>query len=192
MTVGTVSTGDPGTDATVTNTGTNTAAILDFVIPSGATGAEGPTGATGATGATGPTGPTGPTATNENAVAYNVAEQTVNNGNNVQFDTNDIDSTGSITANGTEGFNLEPGRYLVSFGSDAAVDAAENIGASLELDAAPVTYAVSSLAKTDADNERLVLTAIVDVTGTQALTVTNTSGNDVDFTNSVLNVVKLS
>ena len=51
---------------------------------------------------------------------------------------------------------------------------------------------MSSLTKTDADNERLVLTAIVDVTGTQALTVTNTSGNEEDMTNSVLNVVKLS
>ena len=125
-------------------------------------------------------------------MAYNVAEQTVNNGDNVQFDTNDIDSTGSITANGTEGFNLTDGRYLVSFGTDASVDSANTIGASLELDGTPVTYAVSSLTKTDADNERLVLTAIVDVTGTQALTVNNTSGNEENMTNSVLNVVKLS
>ena len=183
MTVGNVTTGAPGTQATVTNSGTTTGAILDFAIPQGITG---PTGAEGAT------GPTGATATNENGVAYNVAQQTVNNDANVQFDTNDIDSTGSITANGNEGFNLESGRYLVSFGTDASVDSANNIGASLELDGTPVTYAVSSLNKTDADNERLVLTAIVDVTGTQALTVKNTAGNDENMTNSVLNVVKLS
>ena len=187
--MGTVSTGDPGTQASVTNAGTENAAVLNFVIPKGATGAQGDTGAQGPAGAQ---GPTGPTATNENGVAYNVAQQTVNNDANVQFDTNDIASTGSITANGNEGFNLTDGRYLVSFGTDASVDSANNIGASLELDGTPVTYAVSSLNKTDADNERLVLTAIVDVTGTQALTVKNTTGNNENMTNSVLNVVKLS
>ena len=35
VTVGTVTTGEPGTDATVTNTGTENAAVLDFVIPKG-------------------------------------------------------------------------------------------------------------------------------------------------------------
>ena len=63
--VGTTTTGAPGTDATVTNTGTGTVAILNFVIPAGATGpageigATGPTGPAGEIGATGPTGPTG-------------------------------------------------------------------------------------------------------------------------------------
>lgn len=41
--VGTVTTGDPGTQAQVTNAGTENAAILDFTIPRGAVG---PTGAT--------------------------------------------------------------------------------------------------------------------------------------------------
>lgn len=35
VTVGTVTTGEPGTDAAVTNTGTENAAVLDFVIPKG-------------------------------------------------------------------------------------------------------------------------------------------------------------
>ncbi len=38
MRVGTVSTGEPGTDATVTNTGSENDAIFDFVIPRGADG----------------------------------------------------------------------------------------------------------------------------------------------------------
>lgn len=65
--VGTVTTGDPGTNATITNAGTNTAAVFNFVIPrgdvgpTGPTGPAGPTGPTGATGATGATGPAGPT-----------------------------------------------------------------------------------------------------------------------------------
>ena len=59
ITVGTTTTGEPGTQASVTNSGTTTNAILNFVIPRGETGPQGPTGATGATGATGPQGPAG-------------------------------------------------------------------------------------------------------------------------------------
>lgn len=69
LSIGTVT---DGTTASVTNSGTSTNAILDFVIPKGDkgdTGATGPqglkgdtgnTGATGATGATGPQGDIGP------------------------------------------------------------------------------------------------------------------------------------
>lgn len=39
--VGTVTTGEPGTDAIVTNSGTESAAVLDFTIPRGETGAGG-------------------------------------------------------------------------------------------------------------------------------------------------------
>ena len=63
ITVGSVTTAQPGTQATVTNTGTPEAAVLDFAIPQGATGAAGAAGATGATGATGPTGAAGAAAT---------------------------------------------------------------------------------------------------------------------------------
>ncbi len=41
--IGTVETGAPGTDASVTNVGTAESAILDFVIPQGSTGASGST-----------------------------------------------------------------------------------------------------------------------------------------------------
>ena len=50
ITVGSVTESAPGGDASVTNSGTATAAVLDFVIPRGETG---PTGATGATGPAG-------------------------------------------------------------------------------------------------------------------------------------------
>lgn len=42
--VGTVTTLDPGEEATVTNSGTSTAAVLNFGIPEGQPGAAGPTG----------------------------------------------------------------------------------------------------------------------------------------------------
>ena len=48
--IGSVTTGAPGTQAAVTNAGTSGAAILNFVIPQGATGATGPQGAKGDTG----------------------------------------------------------------------------------------------------------------------------------------------
>ena len=41
VTVGTVTTGEPGTDAIVTNSGTESAAVLDFTIPKGETGPAG-------------------------------------------------------------------------------------------------------------------------------------------------------
>ena len=45
--VGTTTTGAPGTNASVTNAGTESNAVLNFVIPAGATGANGATGADG-------------------------------------------------------------------------------------------------------------------------------------------------
>lgn len=74
---GTTTTGDPGTNASVVNSGTTSAAVFDFTIPRGATGAtgsqgiqgiqgiqgekgdKGDTGSTGATGATGAKGDKG-------------------------------------------------------------------------------------------------------------------------------------
>lgn len=56
ISVGSTSTGIAGSAAVVTNSGTDEAAVFDFVIPEGPTG---PTGATGATGATGPSGENG-------------------------------------------------------------------------------------------------------------------------------------
>lgn len=50
--VGTTTTGEPGTDAQVTNSGTSSAAVFDFVIPRGAKGEKGDTGASGQDGIT--------------------------------------------------------------------------------------------------------------------------------------------
>jgi hypothetical protein len=64
VTVGTTTTGAAGSNASVTNSGTSTDAVLNFTIPRGDTGVTGPTGAQGPkgdTGATGPQGPVGPT-----------------------------------------------------------------------------------------------------------------------------------
>ena len=66
LTVGTVTTGEPGTAAKIVNSGTANAAVFDFTIPKGAKGdqgdrgATGPAGAQGAKGEPGATGPQGP------------------------------------------------------------------------------------------------------------------------------------
>lgn len=54
--VGSTTTGPAGTNATVVNSGTASAAVLDFTIPRGADGAPGPAGAPGPQGPPGPAG----------------------------------------------------------------------------------------------------------------------------------------
>ena len=59
ITVGNTTTGEPGTQAQVTNTGTENAAIFNFTIPQGVQGAKGDTGPQGVQGEQGPKGDTG-------------------------------------------------------------------------------------------------------------------------------------
>lgn len=59
VTVGTVTTGEPGTEAAVVNGGTSSAAVLNFTIPEGAAGAQGPAGQDGAPGEKGDKGDKG-------------------------------------------------------------------------------------------------------------------------------------
>ena len=60
ISIGNVTTGEPGSDAKVTNTGTGTNPVFNFTIPRGNVGPTGPQGPKGETGATGPQGLTGP------------------------------------------------------------------------------------------------------------------------------------
>ena len=55
--VGETTTGEPGTNASVTNSGDETNVVLNFTIPRGKTGPQGPQGADGKTGPQGPAGP---------------------------------------------------------------------------------------------------------------------------------------
>ena len=59
VSIGTTTTSVAGTNASVTNTGTGTAAILNFVIPQGPAGATGPAGLQGVQGPQGVAGPQG-------------------------------------------------------------------------------------------------------------------------------------
>lgn len=61
FTLGTVETGAPGTSVVVTQTGTQSNPILNFVIPRGSQGIQGLQGLQGIQGIQGPIGPAGPT-----------------------------------------------------------------------------------------------------------------------------------
>ena len=168
--------------------------------PQGPVGPQGPQGNTGPQGPQGPAGPQGPqgepgsAATNENAMLYNTAAQEVQAGAALNFAANQINSaSGSITLSGTTGLSLTAGQYLVVFETDALVENSGTIAVALALDGSALPYAASSLAKTGSNsNERIGLAAILDLAGTQTLTVQNTSTDANTHTNSTLNVVKLA
>ena len=162
--------------------------------PAGPQGPQGPAGPQGPQGPAGPQGEPGSAATNENAMLYNTAAQEVQAGAALNFAANQINSaSGSITLSGTTGLSLTAGQYLVVFETDALVENAGTIAVALALGGGALPYAASSLAKTGSNsNERIGLAAILDLAGTQTLTVINTSTDANTHTNSTLNVVKLA
>ena len=171
--------------------------------PQGDTGPQGPAGPRGPQGDTGPQGPAGPqgpqgepgsAATNENAMLYNTAAQEVQAGAALNFAANQINSaSGSITLSGTTGLSLTAGQYLVVFETDAFVANSGTIAVALALGGSALPYAASVLAKTGSNNnERIGLAAILDLAGTQTLTVKNTSSDANTHANRTLNVVKLA
>ena len=162
--------------------------------PAGAQGPQGDTGPQGPAGAQGPQGIPGTAATNENAMLYNTASQSVAAGAALNFAANQINSaSGSITLSGTTGLSLSAGQYLVVFETDALVGNTGTIAVALALGGNALPYAASSLAKTGSNNnERIGLAAILDLAATQTLTVKNTSTDANTHANSTLNVVKLA
>ena len=131
LAVGTVTTGDPGSGASVTNSGTPQNAILDFTIPQGATG---------------PTGPTTPVSL---LSAYSTPAQPGTSGGALVFDQNgtsygtDISHTAgssTVTVN-------TPGVYSVAFhGSFSPVSGAtlpQSVGVSLTQNGSVVPGATS-------------------------------------------------
>lgn len=106
ITVGTVTASVPGSNPAITNSGTSTAAVFDFVLPrgeqgpkgdTGDTGPQGPQGVQGETGATGATGPQGP-AGNDGVSPTATVTQT-STGATITI----TDSQGTTTANVTNG-----------------------------------------------------------------------------------------
>ncbi len=128
MKVGTVTTGDPGTQAAVTNSGSDQNAILDFTIPQGQTGSTAPV---------------------QLLSAYSTAPQSGTAGNPLIFDRNSATYGSDIShTNGTGTFTIQqPGVYLVNFnGALSPASGATfpvNLGVSLSQDGSSVPGAAS-------------------------------------------------
>ena len=126
ITIRNTTTGDPGTDASVTDTTGGANHILDFVIPRGFDGEDGPTGPTGPTGltgATGPTGPTGPTGTCE-CTCMQTGELITNGG--METRTNDKPSNWTFTnpdgiTSITSQERVHSGSWSVSIENESAI-----------------------------------------------------------------------
>lgn len=115
VTLGTVTTGEPGTSVSITNSGTSDAAVLNFTIPKGTkgdTGIKGDTGPAGATGAAGAaaTVTVGSVTTGEPGTEATVTNSGTTNAAVLNFTiprgaTGKVDVTGQVNAdwNATDG-----------------------------------------------------------------------------------------
>ena len=101
--VGETTTGEPGTNASVTNSGDETNVVLNFTIPRGKTGPQGPQGANGKTGPQGPAGP--------GVAAGGTTGQVLAKKSNTNYDTEWINPTsgGTVSVNVGETLTGEPG-----------------------------------------------------------------------------------
>ena len=104
--VGETLTGEPGTNASVTNSGDETNVVLNFTIPRGKTGPQGPQGEPGADGKTGPQGPAGPGVATGGTTGQVLAKKS-----NTNYDTEWINPTsgGTVSVNVGETTTGEPG-----------------------------------------------------------------------------------
>ena len=210
--IGTVTTAQPGAQAEVTNSGTPSAAVFDFVIPQGATGPQGiqgitgPTGPQGIQGATGPTGPqgiqgaTGPTgSTDTQAVsAYSLPAAQVSDGGAVQFDVTATQSGTDVTHTAGSGdvTITQPGTYFVQYGATVAPTGAASYpvtgivtlsvnGQTQSAGAGMVQFDAATPAK------QISAAAVLNVTDVPATVQVISSGGNFLYSNATINVFKV-
>lgn len=190
ISIGTTTTSDPGTNASVTNSGTPENLILDFTIPRGNTGA---------TGETGPTGPTGPTLSTFGR-KYNTATTTISlTPNTAQVVT--LNSTGpsqNITTTTADTLVItESGQYLVEYyfsgsssvNADLTVEVTQNdtsIGSSVikkSVTANAVTDFFGSTINNFTEGDEINLS----IQSTATATVTPSNGS-----NAYLNIIRIA
>lgn len=133
VTVGTVTTGEPDTPASVTNSGTQNAAVLDFVIPQGVKGDKGDKGDTGAQGIQGEKGDKGDTGEKGTGIdtwmtALDLSENSSSSNAFNIFTLDDgayiVTSGGYIKGNNDSAGTIETpqGSYLVLEGNRASIN----------------------------------------------------------------------
>jgi hypothetical protein len=136
--VGTTTTLSPGASATVSNSGTSTAAVFNFGVPQGPVGATGPTGATGAQGIPGNAATIAAGTTTTGAPGTSAAVTNVGTSSAAVFDfaipRGDVGATGPTGATGAQGIPGIPGINWLGAWSSATTyairDAVEYNGSS--------------------------------------------------------------
>jgi len=120
ISVGTVTTGAEGSSATVTNSGTTSAAVFDFSIPVGDTGATGPQGIQGIQGIQGDTGAAATISVGTVTTGAEGSSATVTNSGTSSAAVFDfsipVGATGAAGTNGTDGLGFTGGSYNASTG----------------------------------------------------------------------------
>lgn len=217
ITIGTTTTGDPGTNASVTNVGTNENAILNFTIPAGATGAQGiqgPTGPTGpqgiqgdtgAQGEIGPTGPTGPTGpSGESSLSYGSKYDTTTDTISLTADTDSpVPLTTTALLSGITGTNANTltiaanGVYKI----DYFFNGSPNVEATLTLSVSQNSNPISSstiIKEVQANTDDILNGSIIvslsanDEIGLSLSSNVNATVSTADGTNAFINIVRLS
>ena len=210
--VGVTTTTDPGTNASVTNVGTDDNVILNFNIPRGETGPIGPQGIPGTEGPTGPTGPTGPqglqgiqgptgptaietygrkynTSTDNISLETNIA-QNIPLGNNGP--TNNITTATQNTLTITEN-----GVYLVEYGFSGSsstnatltVEVNQNANA---ISGTSIVKTVTANNNTDFNSSTINSFAVGDEIGLSIKSSTTATITPANGTNAYLNIVRIS
>lgn len=186
--IGTVITAEPDIPAGVSNSGTATNAVLNFIIPRGATGPAGPQGPRGATGAAGATGPQGPAGT-ANAASfgsfYATGEVTIPAGGGAFPLANTI-AAKDITLNTTTGVVTLPnaGIYKIDFAvTPGTVETGDAV--SIYVNGAELAGTKRALV----NNDTTGASAIVPATAGSTLNIQITADAAVSFTGTGTNVV---
>lgn len=210
--VGVTTTTDPGTNASVTNVGTDDNVILNFNIPRGETGPIGPQGIPGTEGPTGPTGPqglqglqgiqgpTGPTAIETYGRKYNTSTDNISLETNIAQNiplgnngpTNNITTATQNTLTITEN-----GVYLVEYGFSGSsstnatltVEVNQNANA---ISGTSIVKTVTANNNTDFNSSTINSFAVGDEIGLSIKSSTTATITPANGTNAYLNIVRIS
>ena len=214
ITIGTTTTGDPGTNASVTNVGTNENAILNFTIPAGATGAQGeigPTGPTGpqgiqgvagAQGEIGPTGPTGPSG--ESSLSYGSKYDTTTDTISLTADTDSpVPLTTTAPLSGITGTNANTltitanGVYKIDYFFNGSPSVEATLTLSVSQNSNPISSS-TIIKEVQANTDDILNGSIIvslsanDEIGLSLSSNVNATVSTADGTNAFINIVRLS
>lgn len=214
ITIGTTTTGDPGTNASVTNVGTNENAILNFTIPAGATGAQGEIGPTGPTGPQGiqgaagvqgeigPTGPTGPSG--ESSLSYGSKYDTTTDTISLTADTDSpVPLTTTAPLSGITGTNANTltitanGVYKIDYFFNGSPSVEATLTLSVSQNSNPISSS-TIIKEVQANTDDILNGSIIvslsanDEIGLSLSSNVNATVSTADGTNAFINIVRLS